>query len=216
MSYSEELYNKIVAEPALTNEATYDEFLSSIEDPEKLKSVYFKAKYFDPYNTPSTIEEFSELLKKKDEGDFGDSSQPLEQDTMPVEETTSQIPTVGTEDELIDANSQFKANINVPMNAIGINPINSISLQNESNNITENKEVANKSANQLGDVGQNNMLENSNINVYNLAKKASQNFKKYIQSPLAQAEIDIENDIEELGSNLEDPEKRKRKLLRKV
>ena len=216
MSYSEELYNKIVAEPALTNEATYDEFLSSIEDPEKLKSVYFKAKYFDPYNTPSTIEEFSELLKKKDEGDFGDSSQPLEQDTMPVEETTSQIPTVGTEDELIDANSQFKANINVPMNAIGINPINSISLQNESNNITENKEVANKSANQLGDVGQNNMLENSNINVYNLAKKASQNFKKYIQSPLAQAEIDIENDIEELGSNLEDPEKRKRKGEKKA
>jgi len=65
MSYSEELYNKIVAEPALTNESTYDEFLANIEDPEQLKNVYFKAKYFDPYNTPSTIEEFSELLKKK-------------------------------------------------------------------------------------------------------------------------------------------------------
>lgn len=208
MSYSEELYNKIVAEPALTNESTYDEFLANIEDPEQLKNVYFKAKYFDPYNTPSTIEEFSELLKKKDEVDFGGLSQPSEQDTMPTEETTSQIPTVGT--NLIDPNSPLKANISVPMAAVGVNKINNASINQE-------EQLGVEAQNQVKTAPQPEMQapQFQDLNLIQKAKSVANNFKNTYLSPLAQADADVDRDMEEVEDEVNlDKRKPKKKATR--
>lgn len=195
MSYSEELYNNIVANAALTNESSYDEFMANLQDPSNLQKAYMKAKFIDPFNTPSTIDEFSELLKKKEEDGSDVSTPQLDagQDTpsQTTEETSSDT---SNQDDLSVSQVQVPQfaglNIAMPKQAVGASPIageqNTDEKINPGNPVTPLDGVEEKDSQPV----------DKNWSAISTAKKVQSWYKNNFASHLAEAEDESEGDGE--------------------